>query len=147
MKIINFLNRNNQALLDTGVLLLRIGVGFVLFATGAWKALGWFGGIDLATAVGFYAQSNIGPFLAYLSIFTELIGGVLLVLGLLTRLAAIPVTINMLVATLMTLSSSGLIGQYGAAYPLSLLLGSAAILLIGPMNFSLDRMIEKRLNR
>jgi len=69
---------------------------------------------------------------------TELIGGLLLIAGLLTRPAAFAVTINMLVATVVTLPRGFLMV---AAYPFSLMIGALVVQLAGPMAYSLDSLL------
>jgi putative oxidoreductase len=143
MKYIKSLTKTAPALEDTAILLVRIAIGLVLFLTGGWKVFGWLGGPGLAGAVGFYSQIGISGPLAYLSIYTELIGGFLLLIGLITRLAAIPVTINMLVATIVSMPG-GFLGPTGFSTPFVFLLCAVAILVTGPHSFSLDRWIKKR---
>lgn len=75
-------------------LLVRLFVGYFFFETGWAKA----GNLDAMT------ERFVGwgiPFPAVsvrLSVYTELIGGALLVLGLATRLVSIPLLVNMVVA-------------------------------------------------
>ena len=76
--------------------------------------------------------------LAYLSSYTEFIGGILLVVGLLTRPVALAVVINMAVATIVSLPR-GFVA--GAAYPFSFMISAVIILLAGPMLISLDSLI------
>ena len=132
---------NNENLLNTAILLLRLGVGITLFIVGSGKVLGWFGGSGLEKAIQIYTKMGIAPPLAYLSCFTEFLGGILLIVGFLTRPAAIPVAINMLVATQVMLSR----GFVASIAPFSVLVATIVILLTGPMGFSLDsRFIGSR---
>ena len=77
-------------------LLVRLFVGYFFFETGLGKVR------NLGTFVERFQEWGIPfpPVSAAVSAYAELIGGALLVLGLLTRLASIPLFINMLVATL-----------------------------------------------
>ena len=77
----------------------------------------------------------------YLSSYTEFIGGLLLVLGFLTRPAAFAVMINMHVAFLVTLPGGFIMG--GASYPFSLLVTSIVIIISGPMSYSIDYLLFK----
>jgi len=63
--------------------------------------------------------------------------------GILTRPAAFPVVINMLVATALTLPGGFLVPN-GASYPFIFLVIAVVILLAGPMAYSLDSFISKR---
>jgi putative oxidoreductase len=126
-------------LLDLSVLLLRCTIGIVLFVAGAGKVFGWFGGPGMEAAIGmFAAKLGIPAPLTYLSSYTELIGGILLVLGLLARPAAFAVAINMLVATVVSLPGGFL---KAAAFPFSMMMIAVAVLLSGPMGYSLDFLI------
>jgi putative oxidoreductase len=137
------LTATNTTLLNICLLLLRWTVGIILFAVGDGKVFGWFGGQGIeATIAIFVSKMGISAFLAYLSCYTELIGGFLLIVGLLTRPAAFAVTINMLVATLIMLPNGFIMG--GADFPFSLMISSLIILLAGPMAYSLDAMLLSR---
>ncbi len=137
MKILTQTNNNLHSI---SILLLRLTIGIILFVAGAGKVMGWFGGMGLETTIGiFTSKMHIPAFLAYLSCFTEFIGGFLLITGLLTRPAAVAVFINMLVATIVMAPNGFLKG--GAAYPLTLTIISLVILLSGPMVYSLDAWI------
>lgn len=130
------LTETNTALLNVSLLLLRFTVGIILFLAGAGKVLGWFGGMGIeATLDIFVSQMGIHPILAYLSCYTEFVGGFLLIVGLLTRPAAFAIMINMLVAGIVTLPNGFMAG---ASYPFSMMVSSIVILLAGPMAYSLD---------
>lgn len=132
------LTGTNKTLLSISVLLLRIALGGILFAGGAGKAFGWFGGVGMEFTLNGFAQIGMGAPLAYLSTYTEFIGGFLLVIGLLTRPAALAIAINMLVATIVSLPQGFMVG---ASYPFSLFVVSLAILLAGPMAISVDAFL------
>src|SRR5215831_11598569 len=77
-------------------LLVRLYVGYFFFETGLGKVRNLAAMTERFTEWGIPAPA----FNAALSGFTELIGGGLIVLGLLTRLVSIPLIINMAVAVL-----------------------------------------------
>ena len=137
--IIKLLTGTNPKLLSSCLLLLRITVGVILFIVGAGKVLGWFGGFGMQTTINFFVtKEGFSVLLAYLSSYTEFIGGILLVVGLLTRPVALAVVINMAVATIVSLPR-GFVA--GAAYPFSFMISAVIILLAGPMLISLDSLI------
>jgi putative oxidoreductase len=137
--IIKLLTGTNPKLLSSCLLLLRITVGVILFIVGAGKVLGWFGGFGMQTTINFFVtKEGFSSLLAYLSSYTEFIGGFLLVVGLLTRPVAFAIVINMAVATIVSLPR-GFVA--GAAYPFSFMISAVIILLAGPMLFSLDSLI------
>src|SRR5258708_6425024 len=86
--------------MDIGLLLLRLSVGLTLGAHGAQKLFGWFGGPGLdGTAKGMEMLGfHPGRRHALMAGLTEVGGGLLLALGLLTPLAAAIVFAVMLVA-------------------------------------------------
>jgi len=121
------------------LLLLRAGVGVILFMIGSGKVLGLFGGSGLPAAIEHYGEMGFSPVLGYMSAFTEFLGGAALVAGLLTRPAAFAVCINMTVATIHTMPRGFLAG--GGSHPFLLLVAAFVILLAGPMGFSLDALL------
>ena len=86
----------------------------------------------------YVASLGLPYWLGYVSAFTEFIGGILLVLGLLTRLAAAMIAINMLVAFF----TVGIHQGFGV-YNYILALAALAIMLVcyGAGAFALDRRI------
>src|ERR1700742_762728 len=88
--------------------LLRLVLGVVFFAHGAQKMLGWFGGPGFSGTVGFFTgYLHIPAPFAYLAIAAEFFGGLGLILGFLTRIAAFGIAVNMLVAIAMVHSNFG----------------------------------------
>src|ERR1700704_7136810 len=84
---------------STATAILRLVLGVVFFAHGAQKLLGWFGGFGFAGTMGFFTgMMHIPAPLAFLAIAAEFFGGMGLILGFLTRIAAFGIGVNMLVA-------------------------------------------------
>ena len=77
---------------DTGLLVLRLGVGGIFLYTG------WVKVSDLTATVGYFATVGFAPFWAYLVTAVELLGGLAVLLGVYTRIAAAFLTIVMIVA-------------------------------------------------
>src|SRR5690349_22703637 len=80
---------------------LRLVLGIVFFAHGAQKVLGWFGGPGFQGTIGFFTSMGIPAPLAFLAMMAEFLGGLGLILGFLSRIAAFGVLCNMLVAIAM----------------------------------------------
>ena len=77
----------------------RLLLGFVFFAHGSQKVLGWFGGYGFhGTMDAFTHQMGIPAPFAFLAIMAEFLGGIGLILGLFTRVAAFGIACEMLVA-------------------------------------------------
>ena len=130
-------------MLSSGILIIRLTIGILLFAAGSGKVMGWFGGYGVEKTLQGFSQMGFSAFLAYLSMYTEFIGGLLLIFGLFTRFAAFAVTINMVVATIVSLPR-GFLGPTGAQTAFVFLMMALVILLSGPLTFSLDHIIFSR---
>ncbi len=121
-----------------GISLLRLVLGGIFFKAGAGKLFGWFGGIGIAGATEFFQSIGI-PFPEFNVYFVgsiEFLGGIALLLGLFTRLAAFPFCITMMFA----IFSAHRDGDF--YYPLVLLTGCIALLETGGGTLSLDRWFE-----
>jgi putative oxidoreductase len=80
---------------DAAITILRLVLGVVFFAHGAQKALGWFGGYGFTGAMGFFTgMMHIPAVFAFLAIAAEFLGGLGLILGLFTRVAALGISCN-----------------------------------------------------
>jgi len=118
---------------DWGLLALRFGLGFVFLAHGAQKVLGMFGGPGLAGTAAFMGQMGIPAPLAYLAAFTELLGGLAVLLGVLPRLASLGLMVVMLVAIFQVHLPKGFFAQGGGyEYPFALFFMALAVFLAGP---------------
>jgi putative oxidoreductase len=77
------------------ITVVRVILGIIFFAHGAQKVLGWFGGYGLKGTTQFFQSTGLPMLIAYLVCFFEFLGGIGLLLGLLTRAAALAVGIVM----------------------------------------------------
>src|SRR5438094_9719008 len=79
--------------------IVRLVLVVVFFAHGAQKMLGWFGGFGFSGTMGFFTGTmHIPAPLAFLAIAAEFFGGLGVILGFLTRIAAFGIAANMVVA-------------------------------------------------
>lgn len=92
---------------DVGLLALRLALGVIFFAHGAQKVLGWFGGHGLSATVAGMGHMGIPAPLAYLAIAAEFLGGLGLIFGVLARLSALGILVDMVVAVLLVHASNG----------------------------------------
>ena len=83
---------------DIALFILRLTAAVVIWPHGAQKALGLFGGYGLSGTVAAMSHMGIPVVLVYLVIAVEFLGPVALVLGVLTRLTALGIAIDMAVA-------------------------------------------------
>lgn len=83
---------------DPLLLVARLVLGVVMFAHGSQKLFALFGGRGLDATYAFFANFGIPPWLGTLAMVAEFGGAVALILGLLGRVAAAGLIVNMLVA-------------------------------------------------
>ncbi|WP_432697554.1 DoxX family protein [Marinobacterium sp. YM272] len=131
-----------------GSLVLRVPTGIILAAHGSQKLFGWFGGYGLEGTGQWLASIGLEPgfLMALLAGSAEFFGGIALVLGLLTRPAAVVTAFAMLVAIFSVHIGNGLfMSNNGYEFALSLFAMTAALAIQGGGRFSLDSMLSKRL--
>ena len=129
--------------------LLRLALGIVFFAHGAQKMLGWFGGPGFSGTMGMFTNYlHIPAPFAFLAIAAEFFGGLGLILGFLTRIAAFGIAANMVVAVVKVHSNFGFFMNWtgtqkgeGFEYHLLVLAITAFLMIRGAGAFSLDRVI------
>jgi putative oxidoreductase len=133
----------NARTLSIAILVLRLMAGLILFVGGAGKLMGWFGGFGMTATLNIFKTNlHLSAFWTYVSCYAEFIGGFLIMIGFLTRIAAITLVINMLVAVLFVGFKNFFFG--GAAYPFLLMIIFLAIVLSGPMAYSFDALLANR---
>ncbi|MGA7925421.1 MAG: DoxX family protein [Candidatus Sulfotelmatobacter sp.] len=87
---------------DVATAIVRLVLGVIFFAHGAQKMLGWFGGYGFTGTMGFFTGvMHIPALFAFLAIAAEFFGGLGLIFGFLTRIAALGISFNMIVAVVM----------------------------------------------
>ena len=128
--------------IDTGLLILRIVIGIVFLMHGGQKLFVY----GFAGVTGAFGQMGIpmpaiaGP----LTAIVEFLAGGALVIGLLTRLAAIGLAIDMLGAILFVHIKGGFFAPTGFEHAMTLLGANLAIALAGAGYYSIDRVIAER---
>lgn len=129
---------------------IRLGLAVVMIAHGTQKVLGSFGGPGLekfvsgSTPFGFMKPTWLWLGAAALS---ELIGGLLILLGLLTRLGAFFIACVMLTAVVGVHWPAFFASQSGYEYPLALLAMALALLISGGGMASVDLALSSRRRR
>ncbi|VFJ13281.1 DoxX family protein [Candidatus Nitrosocosmicus franklandus] len=98
---------------------------------------------NLQGTQGFFASAGIPPELAIIVGLLEVIGGVLLLLGLVTRITAILFIIEMICAILIIKAGNSFLGQGGYEVDLLLMFISISLLLSGPGRLSIERDLLK----
>src|SRR6202163_635700 len=134
---------------DAAITVLRLVLGIVFFAHGAQKMLGWFGGYGFSGTMGFFTGSmHIPAVFAFLAIAAEFFGGLGLILGFLTRIAAFGIAVNMLVAIATVHGAFGFFMNWtgtqkgeGFEYHLLVLAMTAFLMIRGGGALSVDRAL------
>jgi putative oxidoreductase len=136
---------------DLTLAIARLVLGIVFFAHGAQKMLGWFGGYGFSRTMGFFTHNGIPAPLAFLAICAEFFGGLGLIVGLLSRIAAFGIAVNMVVAIATVHVHNGFFmnwfgHQKGEGYEYHLLaLGLLLLVMVkGAGAASLDRLLSVR---
>jgi putative oxidoreductase len=119
-----------------GLLILRIALGVIFFTHGYPK---------LAHAAGpmqsMFVQHGLPAQFVYVAGVLETFGGLLLILGLFARGAALLLAIEMCVAILKVHSAHGIMAVHDYEFPLALAAGSLALATIGAGAVSVDRFL------
>jgi putative oxidoreductase len=116
-----------------GLLVLRLALGAVMTAHGYQKLHG-----HLHEFSGYVGSLGIPPWLGYVSVVTEFLGGILVIMGLFTRAAAFAIAIDMYVAIAKVNWKHGLLGAGGYEFPLALAAIAFALIFFGAGSIALD---------
>ncbi len=132
-----FYHSYSATALNIGMLVLRVGFGILMIPGHGWAKLASFD----AQKEQFVSFMGLSPALSLgLAVFAEFFCSLLIIAGLFTRLATIPLIITMLVAINMhkwqIFGDSELAPAFLFAY--------ITLFLIGPGKYSLDAMVSKR---
>jgi len=126
------------------LLAIRLFWGMTFFMTGLGKLM------NIDPVIGYFTSLNIPmpAFNAYLASYVECIGGACLFLGIASRLVAIPLMCNMIVAYLTAETQSIVMLfqnplNFVTRTPFTFLFASLIIFIFGPGIFSIDYLMEK----
>ena len=139
---------------DWVITIVRIVLGVVFFAHGAQKAFGWFGGAGLQSTVRVFREHlKIPAPLALLSVAAEFLGGLGLIVGLLSRIAALGIAVVMIVALVAVHGKFGFFMNWygekqghGIEYHILVLALALAVMIKGAGAFSLDQVLYQHIS-
>jgi putative oxidoreductase len=144
----SLLNKLTTSTSGLDTLPLRVGAGVIFAAHGAQKLFGWFGGYGLEGTAAWMTSIGLEPGLpmAALAGGAEFFGGLLLIVGLLVRPAALLLAITMVVAIITVHLQNGLfMANNGYEFGLALLAVSVGLAFRGAGSLSADRLLQTRL--
>ena len=143
-KLLTSLFTSNAGL---SALVLRVPVGIVLAAHGAQKLFAWFGGYGLECTGQYMESIGLAPgfLMALLAGSAEFFGGLALVLGVLTRPAALVSAFTMLMAIFTAHISNGLfLSNGGYEYALALFAATLSLVFSGAGRLAVDNLIANK---
>lgn len=134
--------RSTQRQADAGLLIVRAITGLIFMMHGGQKLFvyGFEGVAGGFAQMGIPFASVMGPFVGLLEFF----GGIALVLGLLTRPAALGLAATMVVAILQVHLANGFFAPTGYEFALALLGSTIALVIAGAGAYSVDALITNR---
>ena len=140
--------RSTTTTTDWGIALVRLAVGVVMVVHGVGKLFGVGpSATGLDQFAGFVGGLGVPlPTLAALGVaLVETVGGLFVLVGLLTRYAAALFAADMLVATLLVHLPNGFsVSDGGYEFTLTLFLAALALVLLGSGSLSVDRAVLGR---
>jgi len=127
---------------------LRLIAGILFVAHGAQKLFAWFGGYGLEGTGQWMESIGLAPgyLMALMAGSVEFFGGILLIIGFLTRPTSFVLAITMLVAIFTAHIDNGLfMSNNGYEFGLALLAISISLMFSGAGKLSLDNALAQRL--
>lgn len=127
-------------------LVLRVPLGFVLAAHGAQKLFGWFGGFGLEGTGKWMASIGFEPgyLMALMAGSAEFFGGIALILGLLTRPAALVTAFAMVMAMTVHLGNGLFVSGNGYEFALILAAACLSLAFSGAGKYSVDQLLAHK---
>jgi putative oxidoreductase len=131
-------------MIDVGLLVLRLVLGVIFIGHGAQKLFGSFGGPHISGFAKMLGQLGVKPAMpmAILAGLAEFVGGILVILGFLTPLAALALIVVMIVAVLAVHLKNGFFNTNGGyEFNLALVGMTLTLLIAGAGAYSLDNVL------
>lgn len=122
---------------------LRLALGIIMFAHGAQKVLGMYGGSGWSKWVSSEAPMGLRPSWLWLgaAALSEFLGGIMVLFGALTRVGAFLIACTMLVAICGVHMGAFFSNNRGFEFPFALFATAIALLITGGGQASIDRLL------
>jgi putative oxidoreductase len=117
--------------------LVRLALGAIMVAHGYHKVFG-----GLHHHAQFVASLGLPAWSAYLSSFTEFLGGLLVLAGLFTRVAAFAIFVDLAVAIWKVHLHNGLSGNGGYEFPLAVAMLALTLVFFGAGPIAMDHILR-----
>ena len=118
------------------LLVMRLALGAIMVSHGYRKVLA------LHQTASFMADLGIPHWLAYVASFTEFLGGLLILAGFFSRVAAFAICIDLIVAIWKVHWHNGLTGEHGYEFPLAAATIAFALIFFGSGSISFDHILR-----
>ncbi|HKW62442.1 MAG TPA: DoxX family protein [Candidatus Acidoferrum sp.] len=141
--------RSLNALQPFGLLALRLALGIIFFSHGYPKLAHLGSGTQscMACSQVFFVEHGLPGYFVYVAGVLEVFGGLMLMLGLFTRPAALLLATEMAVAIWKVHSSKGYLAVHEYEFPLTLAVACFALATVGAGAFSLDQPLFERVHK
>ncbi|MEU9304052.1 DoxX family protein [Streptomyces sp. NPDC048269] len=127
---------------DVGLPVLRVVLGVIMAVHGTQKLLRWFDGPGIKGTGVFFSKAGYpaGETMATVAGLTETLGGLGLILGLLTPLAAAAV-VGVMINAISVKWTGAVFGLEGVEFESLIIAAAVTLALTGPGRFALDRFL------
>ncbi|MFE2272588.1 DoxX family protein [Streptomyces lavendulae] len=127
---------------DVGLPVLRLVLGVIMAVHGTQKLFRWFDGPGPGPTGRFFEKAGYpaGEMMAVIAGLTETLGGLGLVLGLLTPLSAAAI-VGVMINAVTVKWTGAVIGQEGVEFESLIIAAAVTLALTGPGRFALDRFL------
>ncbi|MFB0629337.1 DoxX family protein [Streptomyces sp. AB3(2024)] len=127
---------------DVGLPVLRLVLGTIMAVHGTQKLAGWFDGPGLGPTGRFFEQAGYpaGETMAAIAGLTETLGGLGLILGLLTPLSAAAI-VGVMINAVTVKWTGAVIGLEGVEFEALIIAAAVTLALTGPGRYALDRFL------
>jgi putative oxidoreductase len=148
-----FTTRSSTRAHDIALAIVRIGLAWIFIYYGAGKLFGSFNGPGLHNEAVYMAHSahlHPGELFAVLGGVIEFGGAIAMALGLGSRLAGVALFGDQVMAMITVTWANGINSESltpGYEFNLALVVMALVIVFLGPGRFSIDALIEQRLDR